>query len=86
MAQLMSLSIFLFPHIMLLSPHFLVIITAVQALTWKRVDRSSTLIEEASGKTYKNAAGATQALETILKNNGVNIVRQRVWVNPLGGD
>jgi arabinogalactan endo-1,4-beta-galactosidase len=82
----MSLSIFLFPHIMLLSPYFLVIIATVQALTWKGADWSSNPNEEASGKTYKNAAGATQALETILNNSGVNIVRQRVWVNPSGGD
>jgi arabinogalactan endo-1,4-beta-galactosidase len=71
---------------MLLSPYFLVITAIVQALRWKGMDWPSTLIEEASGKTYKNATGAAQALETILKNSGVNIVRQHVWVNPSGGD
>ncbi len=76
----------IFPINMLLSLSFLGIIVIVQALTWKGVDWSSTLIEEASGKRYKNAAGTTQALETILKNSGVNTVRQRVWVNPSSGE
>lgn len=50
------------------------------ALTYKGVDWSSLLIEEAAGKTYKNTAGKTQPLETILAASGVNTVRQRVWV------
>lgn len=55
------------------------------ALTYKGVDWSSVTVEEAAGYTYKNTAGTTQALETILAANGVNTVRQRVWVNPSSG-
>jgi len=56
------------------------------ALTFKGVDWSSLLVEEAGGKTYKNTAGNTQPLETILKASGVNTVRQRLWVNPSDGN
>jgi arabinogalactan endo-1,4-beta-galactosidase len=52
---------------------------AVAGLANKDVDWSSLLVEEAAGKTFKNAAGTTQPLETILKANGVNAVRQRIW-------
>jgi arabinogalactan endo-1,4-beta-galactosidase len=58
----------------------------VQGLTWKGVDWSSTLVEEAAGKSWKSTAGTTTALETLLKNSGVNTVRQRVWVNPSDGN
>ncbi|KAF1948987.1 glycosyl hydrolase 53 [Byssothecium circinans] len=60
--------------------------TTLAALTYKGVDWSSTIVEEAKGKTFKNLAGTTQPLETILKNSGVNIVRQRIWVNPSDGN
>ncbi|KAG9039217.1 hypothetical protein FRB95_011802 [Tulasnella sp. JGI-2019a] len=50
------------------------------ALAYKGVDWSSVAVEEAAGKTYKNSAGTTQPLETILKASGVNTVRQRLWV------
>ncbi|CAE7013133.1 Arabinogalactan endo-beta-1-4-galactanase [Pyrenophora teres f. teres] len=60
--------------------------TALAALPFKGADWSSVPIEEAAGKTYKNAAGQTQPLETILKNSGANTVRQRIWVNPSGGN
>jgi arabinogalactan endo-1,4-beta-galactosidase len=63
----------------------LLFIAAVQALTYKGVDWSSLLIEEAAGKTYRNSNGTTKPLETILKNSGVNTVRQRLWVNPSNG-
>ncbi|PMD57552.1 glycoside hydrolase family 53 protein [Hyaloscypha bicolor E] len=53
------------------------------SLTYKGVDWSSLLIEEAAGYSYKS--GTTQPLETILKSSGVNTVRQRLWVNPTGG-
>ncbi|TEY40662.1 hypothetical protein BOTCAL_0429g00070 [Botryotinia calthae] len=55
------------------------------ALTYKGVDWSSVTVEEKSGYTYKNTAGTTQALETILAASGVNTVRQRIWVNPSSG-
>ncbi|ESZ94270.1 glycoside hydrolase family 53 protein [Sclerotinia borealis F-4128] len=55
------------------------------ALTYKGVDWSSVTVEEQTGYTYKNAAGNTQALETVLAASGVNTVRQRVWVNPSNG-
>lgn len=61
--------------------YLLVLLVGVQAsLTYKGVDWSSVAVEEAAGYTYKNTAGTTQALETILKASGVNTVRQRLWV------
>lgn len=59
---------------------------AQASLSYKGVDWSSLLVEEAAGYTYKNTAGTTQPLETILKASGVNTVRQRLWVNPSNGD
>ncbi|CAN9280089.1 glycosyl hydrolase 53 [Alternaria alternata] len=59
---------------------------ALAALPYKGADWSSLLIEEAAGKKYKNAAGTVQPFETILKNSGVNTVRQRIWVNPSDGN
>ncbi|USP78342.1 glycoside hydrolase family 53 protein [Curvularia clavata] len=60
--------------------------TVLAALPFKGADWSSLLIEEAAGKKYKNSAGTVQPLETILKASGVNTVRQRIWVNPSGGN
>lgn len=65
---------------------FLLATTALAALPNKGIDWSSLLIEEKAGKTYQNSAGTTQPLETILKNTGVNTVRQRIWVNPSDGN
>src|SRR6187402_142981 len=56
------------------------------ALTYRGVDWSSVAVEERAGITYKNTAGQAQPLEQILKDNGVNMVRQRLWVNPKNGD
>ncbi|KAK4460799.1 family 53 glycosyl hydrolase [Cladorrhinum samala] len=56
------------------------------ALTYKGVDWSSVLVEEKAGVQYKNANGQVQPLERILADNGVNTVRQRVWVNPRDGN
>ncbi|ORY66044.1 glycoside hydrolase family 53 protein [Pseudomassariella vexata] len=72
----------------MLSTRFLVLLSAAvaeAALTYKGVDWSSVKVEEDSGITYKTSSGSTEALETILANNGVNTVRQRVWVNPSDG-
>ena len=55
------------------------------ALQYKGVDWSSVTVEERAGVQYKNTAGVVQPLERILKDSGVNTVRQRVWVNPSGG-
>ncbi|KAF8855025.1 glycoside hydrolase family 53 protein [Acephala macrosclerotiorum] len=64
-----------------------VLVAGVRAsLTYKGVDWSSLLIEEAAGHTYKTTSGRTEPLETILKASGVNTVRQRLWVNPSSGD
>ena len=57
--------------------------SALAALPYKGVDWSSTLIEEKAGIEYKNTAGTIQPLETILKNSGVNAVRQRLWVSDI---
>ncbi|KAF2271338.1 glycosyl hydrolase 53 [Westerdykella ornata] len=59
---------------------------AFAALPYKGVDWSSLLHEEKAGRTYKSASGQVQPLETILKNAGVNTVRQRIWVNPPDGN
>ncbi|KAF2770590.1 arabinogalactan endo-1,4-beta-galactosidase [Teratosphaeria nubilosa] len=56
------------------------------ALTYKGVDWSSLLIEEADGKSYSDTDGTPGSLETILVNNGVTTVRQRLWYNPSNGD
>lgn len=58
---------------------------ASAALTYIGADISSLLIEENSGVAYKNLNGETQAFESILAANGVNSIRQRVWVNPSDG-
>ncbi|PYH99231.1 putative arabinogalactan endo-1,4-beta-galactosidase A [Aspergillus ellipticus CBS 707.79] len=55
------------------------------ALTYSGADLSSLIVEEDAGISYKNLDGETQAFETIMANNGVNSVRQRVWVNPSDG-
>ncbi|CAH0028182.1 unnamed protein product [Clonostachys rhizophaga] len=59
--------------------------TSVSALTYKGVDWSSVAVEEGKGISYTDG-GSTLPLEQILKNNGVNSVRQRVWVNPSNGE
>jgi len=52
---------------------------AAQApLTYKGVDWSSLLVEEAAGKTYKRTSGTTASLESIFKSSGVSNVRQRL--------
>jgi len=56
------------------------------SLTYKGVDWSSFTIESNEGKKYSTSSGTTEALQTILVGSGVNTVRQRVWVNPSGGD
>ncbi|KAL2828720.1 family 53 glycosyl hydrolase [Aspergillus cavernicola] len=55
------------------------------ALTYRGADISSLLIEEDAGVAYKNLNGQAQSLETILADNGVNSIRQRIWVNPNDG-
>ncbi|KAL5116900.1 hypothetical protein ACEQ8H_005252 [Pleosporales sp. CAS-2024a] len=64
----------------------LFVTTALGALPSKGVDWSSLLVEEKAGKAYKDAAGTTRPLETILQASGVNTVRQRIWVNPSDGN
>lgn len=60
--------------------------SANAALQYKGVDWSSASIEEAAGTRWKNTNGQQQPLETILRNSGVNIVRQRLWVRPSDGN
>ncbi|KAE8350980.1 putative arabinogalactan endo-beta-1,4-galactanase A [Aspergillus coremiiformis] len=50
------------------------------ALTYRGADISSVFLEEQGGTAYQNLAGQVQPLETILTDNGVNAIRQRVWV------
>ena len=55
-------------------------LTAVDAaLNYRGVDWSSVKYEEQKGISYKTVNGVTQPLEQILADNGVNIVRQRIW-------
>lgn len=56
------------------------------ALTYKGVDWSSVVVEEKAGRSYTTTSGQTKALELILKESGVNTVRQRIWVNPSDGN
>lgn len=64
---------------------FLSYCSVALALTYKGVDWSSVALEEKKGIQYTNG-GSAQPLEKILTANGVNSVRQRVWVNPSNGD
>lgn len=59
--------------------------TLIKALTHRGADISSLLIGETNNVTYKSLNGQSQPLETILANNGVNSIRQRVWVDASGG-
>ncbi|GKT89649.1 arabinogalactan endo-1,4-beta-galactosidase [Colletotrichum tofieldiae] len=68
------------------SVFLLALSTVNAALTYRGADWSSAPIEEKAGIKYKSSSGASQSLEVILKNAGVNSVRQRVWVNPSNGD
>lgn len=53
------------------------------ALAYRGVDWSSVAVEEAAGVVYKSATTNQPApLESILAASGVNMVRQRLWVNP----
>jgi len=58
---------------------------AYAALSIRGADISSLVVEENSGISYKTTSGATEALEVILADSGINSVRQRVWVNPSDG-
>ncbi|GAB7333591.1 hypothetical protein MBLNU13_g05161t1 [Cladosporium sp. NU13] len=72
---------------MKLLTHLLALATATSAaLTYKGVDWSSLLVEEAAGRSYTDLNGQKAPLETILAANGVNTVRQRLWVNPSNKD
>lgn len=61
-------------------------VVANAALTYRGADISSLLVEENAGIEYKNLNGEAQALEAILADNGVNSIRQRLWVNPSDGN
>lgn len=54
--------------------------TVAVALTHKGVDWSSLLVSESAGRSFQDVNGQTRPLEQILASNGVNTVRQRVWV------
>lgn len=56
---------------------------ASAALAYRGVDWSSVAVEEAAGVVYKSADTNQPApLESLLVASGVNMVRQRLWVNP----
>lgn len=60
--------------------------TANAALKYVGVDWSSVKVEEKSGVSYTTTSGQRQPLEKILADNGVDTVRQRIWVNPSNGE
>lgn len=79
--------IFSFPYYFLLFS-FSAILTAARPLLYRGADISSLLVveEETAGVSfYKNLQGQPQPFETILAENGVNSVRQRLWVDPEDG-
>lgn len=51
---------------------------AQAALQYKGADWSSVAVLERDGTEYKDLSGTVKPLETILSENGINIVRQRV--------
>lgn len=51
---------------------------AQAALQYKGADWSSVAVLERDGTQYKDLQGTVKPLETILSENGLNIVRQRV--------
>lgn len=55
-------------------------------LQFKGVDWSSTLLSEGNGQTYYGLDGQQQPLEQIFSSNGVNTVRQRIWIDPGNGN
>lgn len=59
---------------------------ASAALTYRGADISSLIVEENKGISYKNTAGSTAKLESIIAAAGINSVRQRIWVNPSDGN
>lgn len=74
----------------LLQPLFISSLASLLSLTsanlqYRGADISSLLVEERNGISYKTTSGASAKLETILAQNGVNAVRQRLWVNPSDG-
>ncbi|KGO76822.1 Glycoside hydrolase, superfamily [Penicillium italicum] len=71
------------PYLFLAAAHLFASTSAT--LNYRGADISSLLIEEGKGISYKNLAGTSEKLETILSASGVNSVRQRFWVNPSGG-
>ena len=46
------------------------------------MDVSSVLAEEASGVVYRDEKGESRDLFAILKENGINLIRVRVWNDP----
>lgn len=76
-----------FAKVKMLPLHCLASLVAIASamLTYKGVDWSSISIEEAGGYKYKTISGSEEPLETLLKDSGVNTVRQRLWVNPPNG-
>jgi len=60
--------------------------STANALTYRGVDWSSVPVEERAGVSYKNVNGNAQPMERTLVENGVNTVRQRVWVGPKDGN
>ncbi|RPB00544.1 glycosyl hydrolase 53 [Choiromyces venosus 120613-1] len=59
--------------------------SALAALTWKTFDISSLLLEESKKVSYRDVNGDAKPLETIIKENGANSIKIRIWVNPADG-
>lgn len=65
----------------LLSAPLALLPLAAGLLQYRGADISSLLVEEKDGISYKTVDGESATLETILADNGVNAVRQRLWVD-----
>lgn len=55
------------------------------ALQYRANDYSSTILEEAAGKSWKDADGVVRPLETIMANAGLNLAVSMLWVEPTQG-
>ena len=51
----------------------------VAALTYKGADISSVPVSETAGTTFKDTTGTAGKAETILKAQGMNTARVRIW-------
>ena len=59
----------------------LLCVVPTRALTYRGADISSLGVVESSGIEYKTASGRVRKFENILKSNGMNTARVRLWTS-----